>query len=69
VVSPGNIVVWLPEPFAMGAGTIIGVNEIGWIEVYWPNGELGAYPGQQLELADRWERRQVEEAVGGGVGL
>ena len=32
-MSLGEIVVWVPEPFDMGAGIITGVNEIGWIEV------------------------------------
>lgn len=62
-MTRGDVVVWLAEPFAMGAGTIIGVTEIGWIEVTWPNGELGAYPAQQLDLADRWEHEQVERAM------
>jgi len=63
-MSLGEIVVWLPEPFDMGAGIITGVNEIGWIEVCWHNGEVGAYCPNSLGLADDWERRQVETAFG-----
>jgi len=63
-MSLGEIVVWLPEPFDMGAGIITGVNEIGWIEVCWHNGEVGAYCPNALELAHDWERRQVEAAFG-----
>lgn len=62
-MSPGDVVVLLASPFDTGLGTIIGVTEIGWLEVWWHDGELGAYPAQQLELADLWERRQVEAAV------
>ena len=42
-MSLGEVVVWLPEPFALGTGTVMGLNEIGWIEVVWQNGELGIY--------------------------
>ena len=63
-MSLGEVVVWLPEPFDMGAGIVTGVNEIGWIEVCWPNGEVGAYCPNALELACEWERRQVEAAFG-----
>ena len=48
----------------MGTGTITGVNEIGWLEVCWHNGEVGAYCPNALERAQDWERRQVEAAFG-----
>ena len=63
-MSIGEIVVWLPEPFALGTGTVTGFNEIGWIEIVWQNGELGMYCPNALEHADVWERAQVEAAFG-----
>jgi hypothetical protein len=63
-MSRGDVVVWLPEPFDMGSGTITGVNEIGWLEVCWHNGEVGAYCPNALERAEDWERREVEAAFG-----
>ena len=33
----------------MGTGTITGVNEIGWLEVSWHNGEVGAYCPNALD--------------------
>jgi hypothetical protein len=62
-MSLGETVVWLPEPFVHGAGTVTGFNEIGWIEVVWQNGELGLYCASALELADTWEQAQVEAAL------
>jgi hypothetical protein len=62
-MSLGEVVVWLPEPFVHGAGTITGFNEIGWIEVVWQNGELGMYCPNALEQADVWEHAQVEAAL------
>lgn len=61
-MAPGDTVVLLSDPWANGLGTIIGLNEIAWIEVQWANSELGAYPAQHLELADTWKRQQAEEA-------
>jgi len=63
-MSLGEVVVWLPEPFDMGTGTITGINEIGWFEVSWHNGEVGAYCPNAIERAEDWERRQVEAAFG-----
>jgi hypothetical protein len=63
-MSLGETVVWLPEPFAVGAGTVTGFNEIGWIEVVWQNGELGIYCPSALESAEVWERAQVGAAFG-----
>lgn len=62
-MRPGDQVVLLSAPLDQGMGTVFGVNEIGWLEVEWVNGELGVYPPQSLELADRWERQQVEQAT------
>lgn len=59
----GDVVVWLPDPFDRGTGTIVGVNEIGWLEVQWQDNEVGIYNPHHLDLADDWERRQVEEAT------
>jgi hypothetical protein len=62
-MSLGETVVWLPEPFAHGTGTVMGFNEIGWIEVVWQSGELGLYCPSALEQADLWEQAQVEAAL------
>lgn len=62
-MAPGDVVVWLPEPFDRGLGTVIGIVEIGWLEVYWHDGELGIYGPSQIELADTWEHQQVEQAL------
>ena len=62
-MSLGETVVWRPEPFAHGTGTVMGFNEIGWIEVVWRNGELGLYCPNALEQADVWERAQVQAAL------
>jgi hypothetical protein len=59
-VKRGDVVVHLHSTWTYGTGTITGVNEIGWLEVEWANGDLGAYPPQHLELAATWERQQVE---------
>lgn len=59
----GDAVVLLSAPYDQGLGTVIGLTEIMWVEVQWANGELGAYPAQQLEQADVWERAQVERAT------
>ncbi|WP_028062965.1 hypothetical protein [Solirubrobacter soli] len=62
-MSLGDTVVWLPEPFVHGTGTVTDFNEIGWIEVVWQSGELGLYCPSALEQADLWEQAQVEAAL------
>jgi hypothetical protein len=62
-MSLGETVVWLPEPFVHGTGTVTGFNEIGWIEVVWQNGELGIYSPNAIQQADVWEQAQVEAAL------
>lgn len=56
----GDQVVHLHAPWTYGMGTVVGINEISWVEVEWASGDVGAYPAQHLEHAEVWEREQVE---------
>lgn len=66
-MKPGDQVVLLADPWGNGLGTVVGMNEIGWVEIHWANEDVGAYPAQHLELADAWEHRQVEQDTRDGI--
>jgi hypothetical protein len=58
-MKPGSVVVWLPEPWTHGVGTVKDVTPKGWLWVEWASGHFDSYDPQHLELADEWEHQQV----------
>lgn len=58
-----DLVVHIHTPWTHGLGRVVGVNEIGWLEVHWANGDSGAYQAQHLEHANKWQHDQVEKAT------
>lgn len=57
------MVVLLADPWTFGLGTILGVGDSGWLWVEWVNGDIQLIDPFALELADRWERQQVERGT------
>jgi hypothetical protein len=62
-MSTGDQVIYLPDPFKHGAGTITGLTKHGWLWITWADGHHDSYAPHTIEHLTVWEDRTLSTAA------